>query len=236
MAKESESDQRAALVPGPSWRSLGRISIRPVGVVPRFRVLVMSLFLGGSSRSRRHVMQPQHVSRHYKDALTLEAGRSEPWPSGELRGPRGSSVAPGGSRSLLGELRGSSVALGRATSGGARSPRGSSVALLCVGSWPRGAAQRLSLPFVITFSFFLTHLIGLLPAYRPRITPGRCPPRLKTNPLTLNRSMEILREILRKKTGSSALNTALTKLRTACRAVSHRLQNSSSASFGRAVQ
>ena len=45
VAKESESDQRAALVPGPSWRSLGRISIRPVGVVPRFRVLVMFLFL-----------------------------------------------------------------------------------------------------------------------------------------------------------------------------------------------
>ena len=88
----------------------------------------------------------------------VEAGRSEPWPSGELRGPRGSSVAPGGARSLLGELRGSSVALGRATSGGARSPRGSSVALLCVGSWPRGAAQRLSLPYIITFSFFLTHL------------------------------------------------------------------------------
>ena len=79
----------------------------------------------------------------------VEAGRSEPWPSGELRGPRGSSVAPGGARSLLGELRGSSVALGRATSGGARSPRGSSVALLCVGSWPRGAAQRLSLPYII---------------------------------------------------------------------------------------
>ena len=78
------------------------------------------------------------------------------WKRADLnRGPRGSSVALGGARSPLGELGHS-----WGSSGGAQSPsterppgehghpRGSSVALPCVDSWPRVAAQRLSLPFI----------------------------------------------------------------------------------------
>ena len=65
----------------------------------------------------------------------LSAGRGPrgmgEWKRANLRrGPRGSSVAPGGARSLQG------------SSGGARSPRGSSIAPLCVGSWPGGVGLR----------------------------------------------------------------------------------------------
>ena len=67
----------------------------------------------------------------------VEAGRSEPWPSGELRGPRGSSVAPGGaqgelSRPRQSDLRGSTVTpgeLGRFALCGFLAPGGCATAL-----------------------------------------------------------------------------------------------------------
>ena len=121
----------------------------------------------------------------------LSAGRGTrgmgEWKRADLnRGPRGSSVALGGARSPLGELGHSWGSSGGAQSPSAERPPGEhghpgGARSLCF-VWvpgPGGAAQRLSLLYIITFSFFLTHLIGLLPAYRPRITPGRCPPRLK---------------------------------------------------------
>ena len=51
----------------------------------------------------------------------VEAGRSEPWPSGELRGPRGSSVAPGGAQGELSRPRQSDLRGSTVTPGGARS-------------------------------------------------------------------------------------------------------------------
>ena len=82
----------------------------------------------------------------------VEAGRSAPWPPGELGRPWRSSVAQGElSRPRQSDIRGSSVA-----PGGARSPPGELGRTVLCGFLPRGGLQRLSyinIPFLAFCSF-----------------------------------------------------------------------------------
>ena len=108
----------------------------------------------------------------------LSAGRGTrgmgEWKRADLnRGPRGSSVALGGARSLLGELRGSSVALGRATSGGARSPPGELGRFaLCGFLAPGGCATALSSLYNNFFLSFSRTSRSPFSSLWPRVTPG----------------------------------------------------------------
>ena len=86
---------------------------------------------------RKQIYHDREIMNNYHRKKFMEAGRSEPWPSGELRGPRGSSVAPGGaqgelSRPRQSDLRGSTVTpgeLGRFALCGFLAPGGCATAL-----------------------------------------------------------------------------------------------------------
>ena len=130
---------------------------------------------GGGAQRERTFGCPVDAHASLVSSWARPRGMGE-WKRADLhRGPRGSSVAPGGALSL----RGSSVAPGRATSGGARSPpgelgrpRGSSVALFCVGSCPGGGCNGSLILIFRLASAVNTPALEIEPLFHQKLSPG----------------------------------------------------------------